>query len=86
MPATGSAARTRLTVSVPVEVARYLRSTPNASAVVCEAVEAYRARELERCLEKAYREDAVEAERISREWERVDAEERGACDPAGGRP
>ena len=75
MPAIRSAARTRLTVSLPAEVAQYLRSTPNASAVVCEAIEAYRARELERRLEQAYREDAAEAERIAREWEQVDAEE-----------
>ena len=69
MPAIGSAARTRLTVSLPAETAQYLRSTPNASAVVCEAIEAYRAREFERRLEQAYREDAAEAERIAREWE-----------------
>ena len=75
MPAIRSAARMRLTVSLPAEVAQYLRSTPNASAVVCEAIEAHRARELERRLEQAYREDAAEAERIAREWEQVDAEE-----------
>lgn len=74
MPAIGSAARTRLTVSLPAETAQYLRSAPNASTVVCEAIEAYRARELERRLEQAYREDAAEAERIAREWEQVDAE------------
>ena len=74
MPAIRSAARTRLTVSLPAETAQYLRSTPNASAVVCEAIEAYRARELERRLEQAYREDAAEAERIAREWEQADAE------------
>ena len=75
MPAIRSAARTRLTVSLPAEVAQYLRSTPNASAVVCEAIEAYRVRELERRLEQAYREGADETERIAREWEQVDAEE-----------
>lgn len=64
----------RLTVSVPGEVADYLRSKPNASAVVAEAVEEYRARELEERLERAYREDAAESERLHGEWESVDAE------------
>ncbi len=67
MPPTRSATRTRVTVSLPVDVARYLRSTPNASAVVREAVEAYRTRELARRLEEAYRADAAEAERINGE-------------------
>ena len=68
------ASRTRLTVSVPVDVAEYLRSTSNASAVVCEAIAVYRARELDRRLEEAYRTDAAEAEHLNREWEGVDAE------------
>ena len=74
MPATKSATRTRVTVSLPVETARYLRSTSNASAVVREAVEAYRTRELAQRLEEAYRAGAAETERINREWERVDEE------------
>ena len=74
MPTTTSANRTRVTISVPTDIARYLRSTRNASALVCEAIRAYRARELERHLEEAYRADRAEAERINREWESVDAE------------
>ena len=74
MPTTTSANRTRVTISVPTDIARYLRSTRNASALVCEAIRAYRARELERRLEEAYRADRGEAERINREWESVDAE------------
>ena len=69
-----SASRTRMTVSVPADVAEYLRSTSNASAVVCEAVAVYRARELDRRLEEAYRADGAEAEQLNREWEGVDAE------------
>ena len=64
----------RLTVSMPEELAEYLRSKPNASAVVAEAVEAYRVRELERALEEAYREDASETDRLHEEWSSVDAE------------
>ena len=74
MPTAKSATRTRVTVSVPNDIAHYLRSTLNASAVVCEAIQVYRARELERRLEEAYQADAAEAERINREWERADAE------------
>ena len=66
--------RTRMTVSVPADIAEYLRSTSNASAVVCEAVALYRARELDRRLEEAYRADGAEAEQLNREWEGVDAE------------
>lgn len=69
-----SATRTRVTISVPTDIARYLRSTGNASALVCEAIQAYRARELERRLEEAYRADRGESERINREWESADAE------------
>ena len=74
MPPARSATRTRVTVSLPVETARYLRSTSNASAVVREAVEAYRTRELAQRLEEAYRAGAAETERINCEWERADAE------------
>lgn len=74
MPAITPTNRIRLTISVPADIARYLRSTRNASALVCEAIRAYRARELERRLEEAYRADRAEAERINRESESADAE------------
>lgn len=66
--------KAKLTVSLPQEVAEYLRSTPNASAVVAEAVVEYRARETEKELEAAYLQDAAESERLNRDWESVDAE------------
>jgi hypothetical protein len=66
--------KTKLTVSVPEDLAAYLRSKPNVSAVVAEAVEEYRVRELEELLETAYREDAPESERLHEEWKPVDAE------------
>ncbi len=66
--------KTRLTISVAPGLAEYLRSAPNASALVAEAVEEYRARALRRELEEAYREDADEASRINSEWEAADAE------------
>ncbi len=68
------ARRTRMTVSVPADVAEYLRSTSNASAVVCEAIAVYRAHELDRRLEEAYRAGAAESEQLSRDWEGVDAQ------------
>lgn len=75
MPPTRTpATRTRVTISVPTDIAQYLRSTSNASALVCEAIRAYRARDLARRLEEAYRADCAEAERINREWESADAE------------
>jgi hypothetical protein len=64
----------KLTVSVPEDLATYLRSKPNVSAVVAEAVEEYRVRELAEQLEAAYREDASESERLHEEWQPVDAE------------
>jgi hypothetical protein len=66
--------KVKMTISVPANLATYLRSTPNASSVICEAVEVYRVQELEKQLEKAYREDAEEAERLNLEWESIDAE------------
>jgi len=66
--------KVKLTVSLSERTVSYLRSKPNASAVIAEAVEAYRANELEQTLEEAYREDAEEAERLNREWESTDAE------------
>ena len=74
MPTATSATRTRVTISVPTDIAQYLRSTRNASALVCEAIRAYRARDLERRLDEAYRADRAEAERINAEWKSADAE------------
>lgn len=68
--------KVKLTISVTDEVASYLRSRGNASAVVSDAVREYRARELEAELARAYREDATEAEQLNAEWTSVDAEVR----------
>jgi len=65
--------KVRLTISVAPAIAEYIRSAPNASALVAEAVEEYRARALERELEDAYREDAGESARLDAEWESADA-------------
>jgi len=64
----------RLTISVEPGLAEYIRSAPNASALVAEAVEQYRARALERELEDGYREDAGESARIDAEWAAADDE------------
>ena len=64
----------RMTISVPQDVATYLRSTPNASLRVSEAVTQYRASELKRRLELAYREDAEESDQLNSEWEAADSE------------
>lgn len=74
MPTSTSETRTRVTISLPTEIAAYLRSTRNASALVCDAIREYRARELARRLEAAYRADRSEAERINADWESADAE------------
>ena len=66
--------KAKLTISIDEELAAYLRSTPSVSSTIAEAVEAYRTRELEAELAEAYREDAEEAERLSRQWEGADAE------------
>ena len=66
--------KVRLTISVDRGVAEYIRSAPNSSALVAEAVEEYRARALERELEDAYREDAEESARLNAEWESADSE------------
>lgn len=66
--------RKKLTVSLPEDLADYLRSKPNASSVVAEAVAEYRVNELREELEAAYREDAEESERIHEEWAAADAE------------
>ena len=61
--------KTRLTISVDKGIAEYIRSAPNSSALVAEAVSEYRARSLERELEDDYREDAEESARLNAEWE-----------------
>ena len=63
-----------MTISIEEELAEYLRGTPSVSSTIAEAVEAYRARELEEALAEAYREDAAEAERLNHEWEPADAD------------
>jgi len=64
----------RITVTVDPDVATFLYGVPNTSAVVCEAVREYRARQLERQLEAAYTEDRDEAAELAAEWEAADAE------------
>jgi hypothetical protein len=66
--------KTRMTISVESDIATYLRSAPNVSFVVSEAITQYRAKELERRLEAAYRENAEESERLNHEWESADSE------------
>ena len=66
--------RKRITVSIDEEVASYLDSVPNRSSIVAEAVREYRARELERSLEMAYREDHDETAELAAEWQASDAE------------
>jgi hypothetical protein len=66
--------KVKMTISVPDSIAEYLRSTAGVSSTIAEAVEAYRARELEATLEEAYRADAEEAERLNEEWESANAE------------
>jgi hypothetical protein len=66
--------KVKMTISVPREMAEYLRASPNASAVVAEAVEVYRAQKLEERLAAAYQEDAAESEALNRAWEPADAE------------
>ena len=66
--------KAKLTISIAKDLASYLRSTPSVSSTIAEAVEAYRARELEAELGQAYREDAAEAEKLNQEWEEADAE------------
>ncbi len=66
--------KVKLTVSLPREMAEYLRASPNASAVVAEAVEVYRAQKLEERLEAAYEEDVAESDALNSQWEPADAE------------
>jgi hypothetical protein len=67
-------AKKRITVTVDEDVAKFLDSAPNTSAVVCDAVRDYRDRQLEKELEAAYTEDAAETAEIASEWESADAE------------
>jgi hypothetical protein len=64
----------RITVTIDEDIAEFLYELPNTSAVVCDAVREYRARQLERDLEAAYREDSAESAEIAAEWESADAE------------
>lgn len=66
--------KVKLTISIDEQLADYLRTRPSVSSTVAEAVEVYRARELEARLEEAYREDAAEAEQLNSEWESADVE------------
>jgi len=67
-------AKKRITVTVDSDLAEYLYETPNTSAVVCEAIRDYRARQLEKELEAAYREDSADNAQVAAEWESADAE------------
>ena len=64
----------RITVTIDSDLADYLRENPNTSAVVCEAVRDYRARQLEKELEAAYSEDSADNAELAAEWEPADAE------------
>ena len=64
----------RITVTIDSDLADYLYEIPNTSAVVCEAVRDYRARQLNKELEAAYREDSAENAERAAEWEPADAE------------
>jgi len=67
-------ARVRVTVSLPEDVATYLRAQPNASACVSEAVARYRVEQLERELASAYEADRAEAAAVNDDWKTADAE------------
>ena len=64
----------RITVTLDPELADYLYELPNTSLAVSEAVREYRARQLEKELENAYREDHDESAEIAAEWAPADAE------------
>lgn len=64
----------RITITVDEPIAEYLADLPNTSAIVCEAIREYQARELEVVLETAYRESASESAEINTEWESTDTE------------
>jgi hypothetical protein len=63
----------RITVTVDEDIANFLYEVPNTSAVVSDAVRDYRARQLEKELEAAYRHDAAENADLASEWEPADA-------------
>ena len=63
----------RVTVTVDEDIAEFLYEAPNTSAVVSEAIRDYRARQLEKELEAAYRDDATENAELAAEWEPADA-------------
>lgn len=67
-------AKKRITVTIDEDVADFLYTTENTSAVVCEAVREYRARQLVKELEDAYEADAAETAKLASEWESADAE------------
>ena len=67
-------AKKRITVTVDEDVAEFLYTTENTSAVVCDAVREYRARQLGKELETAYTEDAAKTAELASEWETADAE------------
>ena len=64
----------RITVTVDEDIAKFLYGVSNTSAVVSEAVRDYRARQLEKDLEAAYREDSTDSAELAAEWETADAE------------
>lgn len=63
----------RITVTVDEDIAEFLYEVPNTSAIVSDAVRDYRARQLEKELEAAYRNDAAENADLAAEWEPADA-------------
>ena len=63
-----------MTISLDEELAKYLRTTPGVSSTIAEAVEAYRAAEMEARLADAYRADAAEAEELNSQWKSADVE------------
>ena len=76
--------KVKVTISLSEDLAQYLRSKPNTSSVIAEAVSEYRCRELEQCLDEAYREDAEQAEQLNRVWACVDAPIDAKVDAAEG--
>ena len=74
VPEGPAVAKKRITVTVDPDVAAFLFEVPNTSAVVCEAVREYRARQLEKLLEAAYSEGRDESAELAAEWEAADAE------------
>ena len=63
-----------MTISIDRELSEYLRSRSSVSSTIAEAVEIYRALELERSLADAYQKDAEEAEQINSDWSVTDSE------------